>query len=167
MRKILMLLMLPLSLPMMSRELFTEMMIVKDTTVIMPPQDQVGLMQPEYSLASSQVHVHDAERHVFDHPEVMPEYPGGISGIMRFLCDNLRYPVEAVENKIEGRVIVKFVVDKKGCVQSPQVVKSVAPSLDAEALRVIKLLSGFTPGTMNGEPVNVWYSLPITFKFNK
>lgn len=97
-------------------------------------------------------------------PQVMPEYPGGINGIMTFLSENLRYPSEAAEKGLQGRVLVQFVVDTKGNVSNVEIMKGVAPSLDAEAIRVVKMLNGWTPGKMDGKPVNVWYNLPISFK---
>lgn len=93
-----------------------------------------------------------------------PEYPGGINGLMTFLSQNIVYPSTAMENGIQGRVLVKFVVTKTGDVANAEVVKSVDPPLDAEALRVVRLLKGFTPGILDGKKVDVWYTLPISFK---
>ena len=101
---------------------------------------------------------------VYDVVEVMPQFPGGQGELMKYLCNNVKYPAEAQKNKIEGRVIVGFVVDKKGRVVNPMVERSVHPLLDAEALRVIKRMPKWKPGRVNGEPVNVKYRLPITFK---
>ena len=102
---------------------------------------------------------------VYDVVEVMPQFPGGQGELMKYLRNNIKYPAEAQKNKIEGRVIVGFVVDKKGRVVNPMVERSVHPLLDAEALRVIKRMPKWKPGRVNGEPVNVKYRLPITFKF--
>lgn len=93
-----------------------------------------------------------------------PEYPGGINGLMSFLGQNLVYPKSAIENNIQGKVLVKFVVTKEGNVANIEVVQSVDPALDAEAVRVISLLKGFVPGVLNGEKVNVWYVLPVNYK---
>ena len=93
-----------------------------------------------------------------------PQFPGGIDALMSFLSQNIVYPPTAAENSIRGRVLIKFVVTKEGNVANPEIVKSVDPSLDAEALRVVSLLKGFTPGVYNGKKVNVWYTLPISFK---
>ena len=101
---------------------------------------------------------------VYDIVEVMPQFPGGQGELMKFLRNNVKYPAEAQKKKIEGRVIVGFVVDKKGRVVNPMVERSVHPLLDAEALRVIKRMPKWKPGKVNGEPVNVKYRLPITFK---
>ena len=101
---------------------------------------------------------------VYDIVEVMPQFPGGQGELMKFLRNNVKYPAEAQKKKIEGRVIVTFVVNKKGRVIDPTVERSVHPLLDAEALRVIKRMPKWKPGKMDGESVNVKYRLPITFK---
>ena len=101
---------------------------------------------------------------VYDVVEVMPQFPGGQGELMKYLRNNIKYPAEAQKKKIEGRVIVGFVVDKKGRVVNPMVERSVHPLLDAEALRVIKRMPKWTAGKVNGEPINVKYRLPITFK---
>ena len=101
---------------------------------------------------------------VYDIVEVMPQFPGGQGELMKFLRNNVKYPAEAQKKKIEGRVIVTFVVNKKGRIIDPMVERSAHPLLDAEALRVIKRMPKWTPGRMNGESVNVKYRLPITFK---
>lgn len=108
--------------------------------------------------------INGKEVDVLEAPDVMPEYPGGINGIMSFLSANLVYPPNAAEQSIQGRVLVQFVVDTKGNVSNVEIREGVDPSLDAEALRVVKLLNGWTPGKMKGKPVNVWYTLPISFK---
>ena len=101
---------------------------------------------------------------VYDIVDVMPQFPGGQGELMKFLRNNIKYPAEAQKKKIEGRVIVTFVVNKKGRIIDPTVERSAHPLLDAEALRVVKRMPKWTPGRMNGEPVNVKYALPVTFK---
>lgn len=98
---------------------------------------------------------------VFDVVENMPEFNGGMGALMQYLSDNIRYPEEKC---IQGRVIVSFVVDKDGSISNAQVVKSVHPSFDAEALRIINNMPKWIPGTQNGKPVNVKYVVPINFK---
>jgi len=101
---------------------------------------------------------------IFRHVEQMPEFPGGQVELMEFINANLRYPAAAIKNGIQGRVTVQFVVTKDGSVGDVKVVRGVDPTLDEEAVRVCKALPKFTPGTQNGIPVNVWYTLPITFR---
>ena len=83
---------------------------------------------------------------------------------MNFLMKNVKYPKEATDKGIEGRVIVQFVVDKDGSVVEPKVVKSVSPELDQEALRVIKMMPKWQPGKQNGEIVRVKYVVPVSFR---
>ena len=93
----------------------------------------------------------------------MPEYPGGQVALRTFLAQNVKYPEIAVKNKIQGKVYVTFVVNKDGSVSSAKIARGVDPSLDAEALRVVKLLSGWTPGKQKGQAVAVQYTVPINF----
>lgn len=99
-----------------------------------------------------------------DGVEMLPEYKGGEKALMQFLGENLIYPSECAENDIEGKVVVKFVVLSNGNVDFVEVIKSVHPLLDAEAVRVISLLNDWIPGKLNGEAVNVYYTLPVNFK---
>lgn len=101
---------------------------------------------------------------VYDEAQVQPEYPGGMIEMLNELAMKLRYPVEAMKANIQGRVVVRFVVTEKGKIASPEVIRSVNPELDAEAIRAVQTLSDFKPGTINGKPVSVYYTLPVTFK---
>lgn len=100
----------------------------------------------------------------FDVVEQMPQFPGGPAALMEFLSKNVKYPQEAYKNGIQGRVIVTFVINKDGSISDAKVVKSVDPQLDEEALRVVHSMPNWIPGRQNGEPVNVKYTVPITFK---
>ena len=99
--------------------------------------------------------------------ENMPEFPGGLNACLKFLADHVAYPKEAAEKKIQGRVIVQFVVMKDGSITNARVIRSVDPLLDAEALRVIGLMPKWKPGTQRGQAVNVKFTMPITFRLNK
>lgn len=101
---------------------------------------------------------------VFQSVEQMPQFPGGEAELMKYIADHLRYPTMAAENNIQGRVVVQFVVTKTGDIGEVKVVRSRDVDLDKEAVRVVKSLPKFIPGRMNGQPVNVWYTLPINFK---
>ncbi len=97
--------------------------------------------------------------------EKLPEFEGGLPGLMQFVTENITYPEEAMAADVQGYVVVQFTVTKNGEVEDAKVVRSVEPSLDAEAVRVVKATSGkWTPGTNKGENVNVQFSLPISFK---
>ena len=104
---------------------------------------------------------------VYDIPETMPYFPGGQVLMLKYLADNIKYPASAVKAKKQGRVIVTFIVQKDGSVTHAKIAKSIDPELDAEALRVVKGMPKWTPGTQNGKPVNVKYSVPVKFSLQK
>jgi protein TonB len=93
-----------------------------------------------------------------------PAFPGGEGELMTYIISNIKYPVVAQENGIEGTVYIRFVVTKTGNVGETQVMKSADPLLDEEAVRVVRSLPKWTPGKINGNPVNVWFIVPIKFK---
>ena len=94
----------------------------------------------------------------------MPEFPGGTEKLLEFLKENIHYPKIAEENGIQGRVVVTFVVEKDGSIGKAKIVKSVDPSLNEEAIRVLKLLPKWKPAMLNGKPVRSKYTVPITFR---
>ena len=104
------------------------------------------------------------EEVVFQVVEEMPQFPGGLSEAMKFLAKNIKYPVEAQQAKIEGRVIVRFVVGRDGSVSNVKVVRGVSPELDAEAVRVVSLMPKWIPGKQRGKAVAVKYTMPIMFR---
>lgn len=101
---------------------------------------------------------------VFRAVEQMPRFPGGEAELMKYLSSHINYPTMAMENNVQGRVVVQFVVTKTGKIGEVKVVRSVDRDLDKEAVRVCKTLPDFIPGKMNGQAVNVWYTLPVSFK---
>ena len=101
---------------------------------------------------------------VFESVEQDPVFPGGQAALLQYVSSHIRYPSVCQENNIQGRVILQFVVTKTGAVGQVKVARGVHPELDAEAVRVVKSLPKFTPGKMNGHPVNVWFTLPVQFK---
>ena len=107
------------------------------------------------------------EQVIFQVVEEMPNFPGGMNECMKFLARNIKYPVLAQEAKIEGRVIVQFVVDRDGSVNDIKVVRSISPQLDAEAVRVIGLMPKWNPGKQRGKAVAVKYTMPIQFRLDK
>lgn len=106
----------------------------------------------------------EVENKVFDIVEQMPSFPGGPSALMKYLSENVRYPVVAQENGVQGRVVVSFVVEKDGHITDVKVVRSVDPSLDKEAARVVKSMPSWIPGKQNGSAVRVKYNVPVSFK---
>lgn len=101
---------------------------------------------------------------IFTSVEQNPEFPGGQAALLKYLSSHIQYPPQAAENGKEGKVVVQFVVEKDGHVGEVKVVRSVDKDLDREAIRVCKSLPKFTPGRQNGQPVRVWFTLPVTFK---
>ena len=104
---------------------------------------------------------------VYDVTETMPQFPGGQGVMMKYLAANIKYPASAVKAKKQGRVIVTFVIQKDGSVTNARIAKSVDPELDAEALRIVKAMPNWTPGTQDGKPVNVRYTIPVVFSLQK
>ena len=104
------------------------------------------------------------ETKVFDVVEEMPQFPGGQAALLEYLAKNIKYPVVAEENGIQGKVIVTFVVERDGSITDVKVVKSVDPSLDKEASRVVKSMPKWQPGKQNGSAVRVKYTVPVQFR---
>lgn len=104
---------------------------------------------------------------VEDEDLIQPYFPGGTPAVVNYLSKNIVYPAQAVTEKIEGRVLLQFVVSKRGRIKDVEVVKSAHPLLDAEAVRVLERMPRWVPGQKDGKPVNVKFSLPVTFKLNK
>ena len=101
---------------------------------------------------------------VFDVVEEMPSFPGGQGALMAFLSSNIKYPVVAQENGVQGRVIVGFVVERDGSITDVKIMRSVDPSLDREAQRVVKAMPKWKPGKQNGAAVRVKYTVPVGFR---
>ena len=101
---------------------------------------------------------------VFDVVEEMPSFPGGNGALMSYLNSNVKYPVVAQENGVQGRVIISFVVERDGSISDVKVARSVDPSLDREAQRVVKSMPRWTPGKQNGQTVRVKYTVPVVFR---
>jgi len=119
-------------------------------------QEQVVVKEPEP--------VKPKEEEIFVAVEQMAEFPGGQAALMKWLSQNMRYPEAAQQNDIQGRVVVKFVVEKDGSIGSATIVKGVDKDLDREALRVVKKMPKWQPGKNNGQPVRSYFNLPVTFK---
>lgn len=107
---------------------------------------------------------HEEENKVFDIVEQQPLFPGGPAALMKYLSENTKYPVVAQENGVQGRVTVQFVVEKDGSISDVHVLRGVDPSLDKEAVRVVKSMPRWTPGRQNGITVRVNYRVPVLFR---
>ena len=132
-------------------------------TVVSQSSESASQKAPQHNTTSEPQNTEE----VFMVVENMPEFPGGLNACLKFLADHVAYPKEAAEKKIQGRVIVQFVVMKDGSIANARVIRSVDPLLDAEALRVIGLMPKWKPGTQRGQAVNVKFTMPITFRLDK
>lgn len=104
------------------------------------------------------------EDNTFYEVEEPAEFPGGLAALMKWLSNNMRYPEEAQCDSIQGRVIVRFVVEKNGAIGDISILKSIHPALDNEAIRIVKRMPRWRPGKNNGQPVRSQFCLPITFR---
>lgn len=128
------------------------------------PDNRNDAREQAREVVEERVHQAFDEDKVFTSVEQMPEFPGGEAALMSWVANHINYPATAQENGVQGRVVVQFVVKKDGSIGEVKVVRSKDPDLDREAVRVVKTFPNFTPGKMNGQPVNVWYTLPVNFK---
>lgn len=133
-------------------------------TVVIEEEEEVS----SYSPVVGTTEVTDTEEpdnsRVFDVAEQMPSFPGGQAALMQWLSSNVNYPATAAANGIQGRVIVRFVVEKTGSVSGATIMKSVDPLLDKEAVRVVSSMPKWIPGMHNGKAVRVFYTVPVTFR---
>ena len=105
----------------------------------------------------------DQKEEPFNVVEDMPAFPGGMEAMIQFLSSNIQYPADAQKQKVDGRVLVNFVVEKDGSITEVKVIKPAFPSLDAEAIRVVKAMPKWKPGYQNGQAVRVQFAMPINF----
>ena len=108
--------------------------------------------------------VSQTNQKVYESVDQMPEYPGGMQAMVEFLQTNMNYPEDAAKQKVEGRVMVQFVVETDGSISDVHVARQLFPSLDAEAVRVVNAMPKWTPGKEKGRVVRVKYNLPIVFR---
>ena len=103
---------------------------------------------------------------VFDVVEVMPQFPGGQIAMLQYLMKNIKYPEQAMKEGIQGRVTVRFIVEKDGSISDVKPILSVHPLLNKEAVRVVESMPKWSPGKQNGKPVRVRFNVPVMFKLN-
>ena len=109
-------------------------------------------------------HVVEETTKIFTNVEQMPMYPGGEGALLGYLRDNIHYPTVAAENGVQGRVVVGFVVERDGSITDVKILRGVDPSLDREAMRVVKSMPRWNPGKQNGSAVRVKYQVPVSFR---
>lgn len=138
--------------------------IVADrSTVATPEQIIPKIEKPVAEAPKVEAPKEDIEKKIFTFAEQQPTFKGNVQA---WLTSHLNYPASAADNNIQGKVVVKFVVGRDGSVSRAEVVRGVDPALDREALRVVNSMPKWNPGMNNGQPANVWFQLPITFKLN-
>ena len=103
---------------------------------------------------------------VFDVVEVMPQFPGGQIAMLKYIMENIKYPEQAMKEGIQGRVAVRFIVEKDGSISDVKPILSVHPLLNKEAVRVVESMPKWSPGKQNGKPVRVRFNLPVMLKLN-
>ena len=138
--------------------------IVADrSTVATPEQIIPKIEKPVAEAPKVEAPKEDIEKKIFTFAEQQPTFKGNVQA---WLTSHLQYPASAADNNIQGKVVVKFVVGRDGSVSRAEVIRGVDPALDREALRVVNSMPKWNPGMNNGQPANVWFQLPITFKLN-
>ena len=145
----------------------TEQALNADVAVANPMAKAEAELKAEAKTSDATAPADTTKSVVYGIPETMPYFPGGQVLMLKYLADNIKYPASAVKAKKQGRVIVTFIVQKDGSVTHAKIAKSIDPELDAEALRVVKGMPKWTPGTQNGKPVSVRYSVPVKFSLWK
>jgi len=144
-----------------------------------PPPEVIEIVEDEVEI-ENEIEIEDTESdedeaieiieedddEVFMVVERMPEFPGGDLGLMKYIQKNIKYPPIAKEYNITGKVYVQFIVDQSGSVTNVKIARGVDKNLDAEAVRVVKSLPKYTPGTQRGKPVRVMFTTPINFTLN-
>lgn len=131
---------------------------------------EMRLVKFELPRKSQEAAQNDPElRRVYDMREipVAPQFKGGSEGLGKWIEENIQYPASAAKDKIEGRVIVQFLITKHGNIAAPRIVKGINDALNNEALRVIKSMPNWTPGYAKGKPANTMYTYPVTFRLAK
>ena len=147
-----------------TQETLNETKIAISIADVQGTDEEAGLDVAE--LDENQAITQEVEEEIFAIVEQMPEFPGGEVALRKWIVANIKYPVIATENGVQGKVYVQFVVDKDGSISNARVARSVDPSLDKEALRVVNSLPKWNPGKQRGKPVRVSYTVPINFVLN-
>ena len=143
------------------RSLFTKNRILIIIAICM----STGSISAQEGIKADTVKFNEPVFHI-DSVDVKPEYPGGEMGSLKFIAKNLKYPVNLMKENVQGKVICGFIINKKGEVTDPFILKGAHPGLDNEALRVIRLMKKWKPGMLNGDTVNVITTLPINFRLD-
>ena len=101
---------------------------------------------------------------IYDFPDVQPSFPGGDAEMMKFITKNIKYPAMDRENNIQGKVYIRFVVEPEGTITNIKIMRGVSKTIDAEAIRVVKLMPKWIPGQVKGKNIRAIYTIPISFR---
>lgn len=138
--------------------------VSRQTTVPVPAEKTMIAPAPEAISVEVATPLPPDDDKVYEVVDVMPEFPGGETELLKYMARNVKYPAESIKNKEEGSLSLSFIINKDGSLSDIKVVKSLTPLLDAEAVRVVKNMPKWTPGKVKGKVVRVAYTTPITFK---
>ena len=138
-----------------------------DTTNIAPSEDYGKAPQPVYSSTIEDKKEEPADDYIHVNAEIMPEFPGGETALLRWIAEHVNYPAVAAENGVEGLVACSFVINTDGSISNVEVLRSKDPLLDKEAIRVLKTMPNWKPGMQQGKAVRVKYSVPVRFRLQK
>ena len=137
--------------------------VVAERSPVATPEQIIPPVEKPAEAPKVEAPKEDIEKKIFTFAEQQPTFKGNVQA---WLTSHLQYPASAADNNIQGKVVVKFVVGRDGSVSRAEVIRGVDPALDREALRVVNSMPKWNPGMNNGQPANVWFQLPITFKLN-
>ncbi|MDR2232769.1 MAG: TonB family protein [Tannerella sp.] len=144
-----------------------ESLIITATEKITPEESSQTDIQPAEVISPVEQEEELPEQHVFEFVEEMPQYPGGNGELTSFLNRNIRYPNVALENGIHGRVTVSFTINQDGSIVDVEVLRSIDPSLDKEAKRLVSSMPKWMPGRQRGKPVRVKFAVPVHFRLQQ
>lgn len=139
--------------------------VSRQTTVPVPAEKTMIAPAPEAVSVEVATPLPPDDDKVYEVVDVMPEFPGGETELLKYMARNVKYPAESIKNKEEGSLSLSFIINKDGSLSDIKVVKSLTPLLDAEAVRVVKNMPKWTPGKLKGKVVRVAYTTPITYKY--
>ncbi|KKB58849.1 M56 family metallopeptidase [Parabacteroides gordonii] len=139
--------------------------VSRQTTVPVPAEKTMIAPAPEAVSVEVATPLPPDDDKVYEVVDVMPEFPGGETELLKYMARNVKYPAESIKNKEEGSLSLSFIINKDGSLSDIKVVKSLTPLLDAEAVRVVKNMPKWTPGKVKGKVVRVAYTTPITYKY--
>ncbi len=141
--------------------LFASYSVAQNSSNIRNGYEFVDIESGVYSVSNGFV---AGTEEIYNVVEQMPTYPGGQKALLEYINESIKYPIAAQETGAQGRVVARFVVKKDGTIGDVEILRGLIPELNQEAIRVVKSITGFIPGYQNGKPVNVWYTVIVSFK---